>query len=456
MRGLALISSFLVSASLAVLGCGSSRKGPGNGEPDSGAVHGGSGSGGSATGGSNATGGTLETGGAVGQGGAGGSMATGGGLAGAGGGTGGVTASGATLGGGGSGGLAATGGVPGTGGAQSGGGTGFDGGAQAGGSAGSASGGARTGGSTGLDGGTGDRGTGGTATGGVNSGTGGGPAGGAGGVGGTAGSGSGGSGRGGSSGHQSCQADTDCAGFKCCGNLCANPQNDILNCGGCGTICSGPDPYCNGGKCGTAPCQGTTCGAGGACCGSQCCGAGQLCCMVTVGPSVLGCYDPVDGTCPTGCASCVCAAPDTPIATPQGERPIAELRVGDWVYSVDHGQIRPVPIKRINRQSVLPSHIMVNLRLASGRTLLVSPLHPTADGRTFQDLARGDLLDGVPIAEASRVAYHQPFTYDILPDSDSGAYFAASVLIGSTLASPTAVPLVSATLPAPASCLPAR
>jgi hypothetical protein len=165
--------------------------------------------------------------------------------------------------------------------------------------------------------------------------------------------------------------------------------------------------------------------------------------MVTLGPSVLSCFDPVDGTCPTGCAACVCAAPSTPIATPQGERPIADLKVGDWVYSVDHGQIRPVPIKRINRQHVSPSHTMVNLRLASGRTLLVSPLHPTADGRTFRDLARGALLDGVAIVEARMVAYDQPFTYDILPDSDSGAYFAASVLIGSTLAAPTAKPLAS-------------
>jgi hypothetical protein len=165
--------------------------------------------------------------------------------------------------------------------------------------------------------------------------------------------------------------------------------------------------------------------------------------MVTLGPSVLGCFDPVDGTCPTGCAACVCAAPSTPIATPQGERPIAELRVGDWVYSVDRGQIRPVPIKRINRQGVSPSHTMVSLRLASDRTLLVSPLHPTADGRTFRDLARGDRLDGVGIVEARMVAYDQPFTYDILPDSDSGAYFAASVLIGSTLAPSRAQPLVS-------------
>jgi hypothetical protein len=165
--------------------------------------------------------------------------------------------------------------------------------------------------------------------------------------------------------------------------------------------------------------------------------------MINIGPSVLGCVDPVDGTCPTGCAACACAAPSTLIATPEGERPIAELRVGDWVYSVDHGQIRPVPIKRINRQGVSPSHTMVSLRLASGRALLVSPLHPTADGRTFRDLVRGDSLDGVAVVESNTVAYDQPFTYDILPDSDSGTYFAASILIGSTLASPKAEPLAS-------------
>ena len=57
-------------------------------------------------------------------------------------------------------------------------------------------------------------------------------------------------------------------------------------------------------------------------------------------------------------------------------------------------------------------------------------------------------LDRAPWATAIAanvvpIAYDQPFTYDILPDSDSGAYFAASVLIGSTLAAPAAKPLVS-------------
>ncbi len=445
MRSLALFSGILVSVTIvmATPGCDTNKKGLGGGGPDGAVSRGGAASGGTATGGSHATGGIVGAGGTAGQGGSSVSGLGGsGGATGSGGstatGTGGATASGGVAGGSGAGGLTATGGVTSTGGAQSGGGTGSGtgGSANLGGNSGSGGGGAKTGGAPGSGGaGAGGRGDGGVATGGTKAG--------AGGVGGAAGSGSGGNGLGGFGGHKSCQSDADCAGFKCCNNLCSNPQNDILNCGGCGTICDGADPYCSNGKCATPPCQGTTCGAGSTCCGTACCSAGQLCCTVTLGPSMLGCFDPVDGTCPTGCAGCVCAAPSTPIATPQGERPIAELRVGDWVYSVDHGQIRPVPIKRINRQSVSPSHTMVSLRLASGRALLVSPLHPTADGRTFRDLARGDSLDGVAIVASSIVAYDQAFTYDILPDSDTGAYFAASVLIGSTLAPPKAVPLVS-------------
>jgi hypothetical protein len=73
------------------------------------------------------------------------------------------------------------------------------------------------------------------------------------------------------------------------------------------------------------------------------------------------------------------------------------------------------------------------------------PTATAADGRTFRHLARGDVLDGVAIVEARTIGYHQPLTYDILPDSDTGTYFAASVLIGSTLAVPT-VPLIGYTL----------
>jgi hypothetical protein len=64
----------------------------------------------------------------------------------------------------------------------------------------------------------------------------------------------------------------------------------------------------------------------------------------------------------------------------------------------------------------------------------ISALHPTADGRTFGDLRDGDLLGGVDILRTAIVPYEHAFTYDVLPDSDTGAYFAGGVLIGSTLA----------------------
>jgi hypothetical protein len=129
----------------------------------------------------------------------------------------------------------------------------------------------------------------------------------------------------------------------------------------------------------------------------------------------------------------VCAHPDTPIATPEGERRIAELAVGDLVYSVDHGAMTIVPIVRVGR-TLVRGHSVMQVSLASGPVLKISPGHPTADGRRFGELRAGDSLDGVEIASARMIPYAPEATYDILPNSDSGAYFAGGVLVGSTLA----------------------
>jgi len=217
---------------------------------------------------------------------------------------------------------------------------------------------------------------------------------------------------------------------------CVNTRNDIAHCGDCDRPCGGPNPFCSSGTCGEPPCS-ATCASGTECCAGQCCSAGQLCCLIEVGPSIISCATPVNGTCPQGCiGGCPCASPTTPIATPAGERPIAELRAGDLVYSVHRGAFAAVPIKLVHHTAVATTHQVVELRLAHGPILKITPRHPTGDGRSFGDLVSGDRLDGVTILDARLVPYREPFTYDILPDSDSGAYVAGGVLIGSSLAEP--------------------
>jgi hypothetical protein len=127
-----------------------------------------------------------------------------------------------------------------------------------------------------------------------------------------------------------------------------------------------------------------------------------------------------------------CVSPETPIATPDGERPIAELRPGDLVYGARGGALDVVPVLRVSRTPVTRHHV-VRVRTRGGAVLEVSELHPTADGRTFAELAVGDTLDGDRVVSRELVPYRHAFTYDILPASDGGSYVASGLLIGTTL-----------------------
>jgi hypothetical protein len=133
------------------------------------------------------------------------------------------------------------------------------------------------------------------------------------------------------------------------------------------------------------------------------------------------------------CSACKCASPDTLIATPHGERRIADLRTGDLVYSVEGEAIRAVPIVRVNRTPVVGHHVL-HVTFENGRFIEMTAGHPLADGRPLSELSAGSRLMGGAVASITSVAYTHDATYDILPDSTSGAYFASGVLIGSTLA----------------------
>jgi hypothetical protein len=188
---------------------------------------------------------------------------------------------------------------------------------------------------------------------------------------------------------------------------------------------------------------------GGGCCDTVCCPTGQMCCDEE-GPVAwyVTCVAPVNGTCPKHNPNATCADPETPIATPAGETPIALLRPGDLVLSLHHGAVMAVPIERASSRHV-EHHRVRHAVLETGRSLDISAGHPTADGRTFGDLRAGDTFFGTRIVAIEDVDYARDETFDILPASDTGTYFAAGVLVGSTLARAQA-PAPSMTLAPPA------
>ena len=82
----------------------------------------------------------------------------------------------------------------------------------------------------------------------------------------------------------------------------------------------------------------------------------------------------------------------------------------------------------------MPStHRVVHLLLSDGRTVDVSPGHPTADGRKVGDLVAGNRYDGALVISAELTPYTGGATFDVLPAGATGMYWANGVLLGSTL-----------------------
>ncbi len=125
----------------------------------------------------------------------------------------------------------------------------------------------------------------------------------------------------------------------------------------------------------------------------------------------------------------MCLPPNILIRTLTAEKKISDLRVGDLVLS-DNG--KPVRIARITKVEA-PNHKVMKIKFNDGTSFEGSPEHPTADGRLFKDLKTGDKIDGRTVVETKLIPYKYSHTYDILPNSKTGNYYANGVLIGSTL-----------------------
>ena len=138
--------------------------------------------------------------------------------------------------------------------------------------------------------------------------------------------------------------------------------------------------------------------------------------------------EPSNDPCP------VCLSSSTLIDSPTGPVLIKDLQVGMPIWTINKAGRRVSGIvMETSKVPAPPTHQMVRLILDDGRELLVSPGHPTIDGRTAGDLTANDLYDGARVVAVDRVAYDDTYTYDILPSGETGFYWANGILFDSTL-----------------------
>ena len=130
----------------------------------------------------------------------------------------------------------------------------------------------------------------------------------------------------------------------------------------------------------------------------------------------------------------ICLSADSMIKTPNGDVNVKDIRDGMTVWSTDlDGIMIKSHVIKINSVFVGNVHKVIDLKLADGRELYVSPNHPTYDGRIIADLKVGVTYDRSTVKSIELVQYKHQFTFDILPDSQTGNYFANGILVGSTL-----------------------
>ncbi len=145
-------------------------------------------------------------------------------------------------------------------------------------------------------------------------------------------------------------------------------------------------------------------------------------------------HDPTQFPGRGGCP--ICLAAGDRIATPNGEVPVAELRPGMLVWTIDAGRRVAAPISVVGHVRAPFGHRVIRVVLADGRAVVASPGHPAGDGRRIGELSPGDPLDGSRVMTTELVPYIGD-TWDLLPASSTGEYWANGVLLGSTLANRT-------------------
>lgn len=179
---------------------------------------------------------------------------------------------------------------------------------------------------------------------------------------------------------------------------------------------------------------------------ASCNGPGDKCpsgytCIQKCGPPVVHADSPPSGySCELNSVASkpricpICLASNTMIATPNGDMRVTDVHVGTMVWSVNmRGEKILSKVSMISNAPVPKTHQVIDLVLDDGREVWVSPDHPTILGSRVRDLHTGELYDAARIISTELVPYWDNKTYDLLPNSDTGEYWANGILLGSTL-----------------------
>ena len=130
----------------------------------------------------------------------------------------------------------------------------------------------------------------------------------------------------------------------------------------------------------------------------------------------------------------ICLALGTLIDGPDGATAVERLRLGDTVWTLAPDGRRVLgSVIALGSTAAPADHQVIRLTLVDGRSVIASPGHPLADGRTFADVGIGDEVDGSTVASLERLPYGGAQTYDLVVSGDTGVYLAGGIALGSTL-----------------------
>lgn len=133
---------------------------------------------------------------------------------------------------------------------------------------------------------------------------------------------------------------------------------------------------------------------------------------------------------------CHCLSKGSLVSTPSGDIKVENLKTGDvvWTNNSNGKRIKSKIIKAA-KVSVQKNHMMLKVTTIDNTTIIVSPEHPDRNGIPLIKALRNLDLNQVNIKNVELIKYKNKFTYDILPEGETGNYWANGILLGSTLSS---------------------